>query len=150
MVAELLQEIMNQFSLKTLYLAMVWFATFGYVMHLFVVMVVARLPFAALPKSIGRIQLTAVGLSYLAAPVCAAVSIMLSKFYTAGYSSLFVGQQVYVWFTLWMMMSCSYFLCKFFVTVPCSRFRTWLVGVNAGVGLLGILVLKAVNLLKIV
>ena len=150
MISGLLQEIINQFSLKIIYLAVIWFATFGYLMHLFVVAAVAKLPFAALPKSIARMQAMAITVSYIVAPLCAAASLSISKFYTPSYSPLFVGQQVYVWFTLSMIVCSSYLLCKFFVTVSCSRFRNWLAVTNVGVGLLGLLVLKAVNLLSIV
>lgn len=148
MIAEFLQEVLNQFSLRTLYLGMLWFATFGYLMHLLVVTVITKLPLSALPKSIARLHGAAMVSSYVVAPVCAAASFMLSKLYAPFYMPSFLGQQVYVWFTVCMMLFSSFALCTFFATVPCSRFRWWLAAVNGMVGLLGLFVLKALNLLK--
>lgn len=148
MLSELLVEIINQFSLRTLYFTMAWFATFGYLMHIFVVMSLTRLPFLMLVQAIFRLQLVAVMTSFLIAPVLASVSIVLSEMLSVGaYSMYFAGQQVYVWFVVSMMFIASFVLCQVFVTIPCSRFRLVLVSMNIGVGILGLLVFKACNLL---
>lgn len=147
MIAVILQETFRQFSLRTLYLEMLWFMTFGYMMHIFVVMILTKLSFVTLVKSIARLQLAAVLTSYLVAPVCAACSILLSKTFSVNYTLWFLGQQVYIWFTVCMMFFSAFLLCQVFVTVSCHRFRMWLIGVNAGVGILGFFVLKAMNLL---
>ena len=81
------------------------------------------------------------------APVLAALSIGVSDFFAAQYAMWFVGQQVYIWFTVCMMFMSSFILCQVFSMVSCSRFRMWLITVNAGVGVLGFFVLKAMNLL---
>ncbi len=149
MIEVLLKEILKQFSLKALYLEICWFATFGYLMHIFVVSVLTRLPFNALPKSIAKLHFASMAASYIIAPELAALSILISKFYSLHYQTWFVGQQVYVWYMVCMMLFSSYLLCKFFVTVTCHRFRMWLVGINLIVGVLGFFVLKAMNLLVI-
>lgn len=150
MIAEFIQEVIAQFSLRTLYIAMAWFATFGYLMHVFVVMALTRLPFLGLFKNMIRLQLMAIIGSYLVAPVFAALSIMTAQALSAQYAMWFLGQQVYVWFTVCMMFMASMVLCQVFATVSCSRFRTWLIVTNAGIGMLGIFVLKALNLLVMV
>ena len=150
MITALLQEIVRQFSLKALYLGLCWFAAFGYFMHMFVVMALTRLPFAALPASIARLHLATMAVSYVIAPVLAGVSTLLSHFYAGMTVSWFIGQQVYVWYTVCMMLFSSYLLCGFFVTVACTRFRLWLFVANAVVGILGLFVFKAMNLLVMV
>lgn len=148
MIAQFIQEVIAQFSLRTLYLAMIWFVTFGYLMHVFVVMALTRLPFLGLMKNMFRLQLMALAGSYVVAPIFAALSIMTMQALSADYVLKFAGQQVYVWFTVCMMFMASMVLCQVFATISCSRFRTWLMVTNAGVGLLGIFVLKAMNLLE--
>lgn len=148
MITELLLEIINQFSLRTLYFEMAWFATFGYLMHVFVVMGLTRLPFFTLVQAIFRLQVSAILTSFAIAPILGGVSIQLAKVLSFGnYAMYFAGQQVYVWFTVSMMFVASYVLCQVFVTVPCQRFRFALAVTNAGVGILGLFVIKALNLL---
>lgn len=148
MITELLMEIINQFSLRTLYLEIAWFATFGYLMHVFVVMILTRLPFFTLVQAIFRLQLVTILTSFAIAPVLAGVGIHLSEVLSLGhYAMYFAGQQVYVWFMISMMFVASYILCQVFVTVPCNRFRFVLFLTNAGVGALGLFVLKALNVL---
>lgn len=149
MMTALISEIVNQFSLRSLYLEIAWFATFGYMMNVFVVMSFTRLPFMTLLQSIFRLQFVSLLISYAVAPVLAALSILLSHTLSVQYAMWFASQQVYVWFTVSMMFITSYLLCQIFVTVPCNRFRlgVWLANITAGV--LGVFVLKALNLLKL-
>ena len=149
MMTGLVAEIISQFSLRILYLEMLWFATFGYLMHVFVVMALTRLPFLTLLKSIFRLQMTSIAISFVVASVFGAVGVVVSHMLSIQHAVWFVGQQGYVWFVVSMMFVASYVLCQVFVTVPCSRFRTALIATNACVGVLGLLVLKAMNLLVV-
>ncbi|MBM17866.1 MAG: hypothetical protein CL947_02225 [Epsilonproteobacteria bacterium] len=148
MLYDIIQETIQQFSLRTLYLEMLWFMTFGYLMHIFVVMGLTKLPFIDLVKGIFRLQVTVVLTSFLVAPCLAGLSIVISEMLSANYTMWFVGQQVYTWFVVSMMFVASDVLCNVFVTIPCTVFRRWLVITNAGVGILGFFVLKAMNLLS--
>ena len=147
MIAHYIQEVIAQFSLRTLYLEMAWFATFGCLMHVFVVMALTRLPFLGLLKNIFRLQLMVIAMSYVVAPLLAAMSIVISSMLSVQYAMWFMGQQVYIWFAVCMMFFASIIFCQIFATISCARFRWWIFITNIGVAVLGFFVLKSMNLL---
>lgn len=144
MMTELIQAIFAQFSLKILYVAAAWFATFGYAAHLITVMLLTRLPMKELLQPVARLHAMTVVASFLLSPVCFVIS---SGLIQVLFPEFAVAQGLLIWFSLNMMLFSTYFLCSVFVSTTCKQFQSRLIAVDGVVGFLGYFVLKGLNLL---
>ena len=142
----LIQALIANFSLHLLYFIAGWFLLFGYFVHLLIVHVLTRLPVIGIMRTVALLHLRSVMIGFLAAPFFGVITqSLLSK-----QEGLFEGQSVFIWFIFSMTYAAAYYFCYYFSTVKCFNVRRLIVGGNIGVGILGYLVLKALNVIVLI
>lgn len=101
----------HYFSSSLLYATLMWFAIFGYLAHVCVVMILTHLNFKKISWPLLQFHIVSLAISYVGAPIISTL------FFSFGIHVLFIS------FALSMLICTSYFLCSYFSEKSCKQFQ---------------------------
>lgn len=144
MAEHFVQMILSIFSLKLLYLFLLWFLLFGFMIHLLFVQIFTQQPISGVLRTTSLLHVQSIVIAFLLAPVLAATMKMIF----GGHEYLFEGQFVLVSYIFVIASVASHFFCKAFAVIDCNRMKYALIAGNICIGILGYLVLKALDVIS--
>lgn len=145
MIFELIQSILQTYSMPFLYAIVAWFGIVGFVGRLAIVMILTRMNSMQIAPVSWKLHLISLVISYLTAPIYAVLSIALSGMFLTSSILTGIGPNVYLWYSLIMILTIRYLACKTFVSVSCSTWQAALLAIDSFIAILGYFFLQALH-----
>lgn len=148
MMFELVQRVIELFSMSSLYFSVLWFATVGLVVHSCIIAGFSKLKITDFISAFSKIYGICLVSSFLLTPICAVIITGLQQVLFLESFFAVAPINIYIWFSILMIIMLRYAMCMIFVSVPC---RVWYVilliagGVTAITGYFVLLTLSMIN-----
>lgn len=147
MVFEGIQSIIQVYSMPLLYATALWFGVVGFVARMAMVMILTRINnIEIIPVSL-KLHIMSLVVAYLVAPICAVFATALNALFFSDSTMLGLCSNLYVWYSVIMILSLRYLLCQTFVSVSCTTWQASLIGVDSFIAILGYLFFRGLHLL---
>jgi|GEM_PF-1317179 len=147
MIFELLQSLIQNFSMPLLYMTVMWFGTVGLIVHSAVTVWITKLRATEVLNAVFKLYCVSLMVSYVAAPVCTLIVAGLQNVLYPEMAGLAVTSNLYIWYSLSMIVVLRYLMCTLFVAVPCYTWRIALLFSESFVAIMGYLFLLSARLL---
>lgn len=144
MADQLIQVILSIFSLKLLYLFGLWFLLFGFMVHLLLVQIFTQQPIVGVLRTVALLHIRSVVIAFVVTPILAA----FMRLIFGGHEYLFEGQFALISYIFVIASLAAHFFCVTFIAQDCRRMRYAITIGNICIGILGYLVLKALDVIS--
>lgn len=146
MVFEAIQSLIQIFSMPLLYAIVAWFAVVGFAARSALVMILTKVKRAEIIPVSLRLHAMSLMIAYVISPVGAIITISFNQALFSNVMNLAIGPNLYVWYSVIMIISLRCLLCQTFVSVTCNTWKKYLIFVDSFVAFLGYIFLSAAHL----
>lgn len=144
---ELLQNVTGLFFSSQLYVTTAWYATGGFYVYSSMLAYRTEVKFRDFIKSFAQIYGLCCAISFVAAPIFSVVVSGFTHVLDRQVAYELSRANVYVWFSVSMMWTLRYLICKTFLSLSCRMWNVWLLIATVIASVWGYFVLTALNLL---
>jgi hypothetical protein len=147
MIFEALQSLIQIFSMPTLYVTVAWFGVVGLMVHGLVTILITKMRYKEIIPVVFKLHLMSLIISYVVSPVCTMIIVGLQAVLYPNLMIFMVAPNLYIWYSLCMIVSMRYLLCHTFASVPCRTWYILLLGSDIFVAVMGYIFLQLLHLI---
>lgn len=147
MIFELLQSLIQVFSMPLLYVIVVWFGTIGFIAHSAVTVLITKLRAIEVIHAVFKLYSVSIMISYIIAPICTVLVTGFQNILYPNAAVLAMSSNLYIWYSLSMIIVLRILMCNLFVAISCTQWRIAVLMSEGVVAIMGYLFLFAFRLL---